>query len=189
MAPRVWERWRGQKPKMDLGWRNKTLDCDPMEVLGSVTSPHCPSLPHPLKSRHPQARCWPQDKALGEQNLVQRTGGGGGGTRGASLGMAPAAPQGKCQALLGWGSSTEGRNQGVLPWQESTGVLNIPPQTPLVKEFASVRFPQQHHGTAKGQSLGVNRLGLGHGHQNTSRAEPNTGKRCGLAGQNPTKSL
>lgn len=54
--------------------------------------------------------------------------------------------------------------------------------------FCSFSSTQQHHGTAKGQSLGVNRLDLGHGDQNTSRAEPTTGKRCGLARENPKKS-
>lgn len=121
----LWERWRGQKPKMargDGGTRHLTVT--PLEVLGSVTSPHCPSLPHPLKSRHPEAaqpRCWPRDKALGKGNLVQRTGGTGQGTAGASpqtrlwqLHRAWAGLE-NTQALVLWGSITVGRNEGVLP--------------------------------------------------------------------------
>lgn len=51
--------------------------------------------------------------------------------------------------------------------------------------FCSLSSTEQHQRTAKSQSLGVNGLDFGHGGENTSRAQSNTGKRHGLASENP----
>lgn len=45
----------GQKPKDAGDGGTRHLVVAPLGVWGGVTSPCCPSLPHSLKSRHPEA--------------------------------------------------------------------------------------------------------------------------------------
>lgn len=151
-----------------------------------MANPHRSSPPHSLKSRHPEA-AQPRDKALGKRNVVQRTEEPAVGQREHHHGQGWTTPRpcsGGVPPLWGGmrGSAFVGEHGGV---EHSTPTTDKPlcSRTWVVSLhricFCSFSSTLQHRG--KGQNLGVNRLDFGHGDQNNSRAEPNAGKRRGLA--------